>query len=390
MKLPLNMHNKTRIIWLYPGSLEKTLDRASWLEVSLELRKLGWDVLILSEDSNEKWLRDQEEQGVKIGRINCPSIYFIGKLIFHIKAIWLILTRFFKFEIVFYTQESAIFLLPLFLIKKVINRNSPKFVLDSRSMPMGLYTSKLRVRGRYYLWVNKNGTLMSDYQTVITSRMRDALRIPEEKIISIWPSGVNIEKFKAVSVGRLWGSTGSTPMKLIYIGSLSVDRNIHNLCKAVTNVRQAGYLISLTLVGDGDLINIVKEYSHDPISGITYLPTQPPEEIPYILANAQVGILPFPDEIQYQVSSPLKLFEYLASGLVIIATRINCHVDVLGNSEVFWAESSDIISLQNAIIAAYHNQARFPQISEKSYELADEWTWKRSAEKLSTGFKKIL
>ena len=38
-------------------------------------------------------------------------------------------------------------------------------------------------------------------------------------------------------------------------------------------------------------------------------------------------------KFDFGVSSPIKLFEYLAAGLPILATRIDCHTNVVGNAD---------------------------------------------------------
>jgi hypothetical protein len=45
----------------------------------------------------------------------------------------------------------------------------------------------------------------------------------------------------------------------------------------------------------------------------------------------------------FKASSPIKLFEYLASGLPILATRMACHSDVISIGKyVFWVERIDL------------------------------------------------
>ena len=46
-----------------------------------------------------------------------------------------------------------------------------------------------------------------------------------------------------------------------------------------------------------------------------------------------LGRTTFPGEFDFPVSSPIKLFEYLAAGLPILATRIDCHTNVVGNAD---------------------------------------------------------
>ena len=51
-----------------------------------------------------------------------------------------------------------------------------------------------------------------------------------------------------------------------------------------------------------------------------------------MLAAADIGVtsLPSPDDVKYEASSPLKLFEYMAAGLPVLATSNRCHTDVVG------------------------------------------------------------
>ena len=93
--------------------------------------------------------------------------------------------------------------------------------------------------------------------------------------------------------------------------------------------------------------------------------------------------MPFPDEEKFRVSSPIKLFEYLAAGLPIFATKIVCHTDVIGTSDVaFWAENADQEGLFKALQQLKENRGKLAEMGRSATSLAQKWTWQTSAENL--------
>jgi glycosyltransferase involved in cell wall biosynthesis len=113
------------------------------------------------------------------------------------------------------------------------------------------------------------------------------------------------------------------------------------------------------------------------------LPPVPHSEVPGLLAQAHIGVLPFPDEEKFRVSSPIKLFEYMASGLVILATRIVCHTDVVGSGAyVVWAEDASIEGLLAALRSAWAQRDTLEQMGSRAADDAAAWTWYESARKL--------
>ena len=73
----------SHLVWIcghYPGG---ALDRPSWLEVTRELRKLGWQVTLIAAGPNgRKW-----PEGVEVLCIEKPPIYLIGQLVFHLRIL---------------------------------------------------------------------------------------------------------------------------------------------------------------------------------------------------------------------------------------------------------------------------------------------------------------
>ncbi|HMZ06781.1 MAG TPA: glycosyltransferase, partial [Anaerolineales bacterium] len=223
---------------------------------------------------------------------------------------------------------------------------------------------------------------LSDGQTVITQHMADLLHIPSNKLLGVWPSGVNLEKFAATWQHRDWPAT-DTPLKVIYIGTLNYERNLMTFCKAILEANQRGMNFSFLMVGDGSEKQDLQTFAGQTNGMIQVCEPVPHGQIPDVLAKAHIGVLPFPDEEKYRVSSPIKLFEYMGAGLPILATKITCHTDVIGNGDyVFWADTSDQDGLLRALEAAWQRRYDLPQMGSKAQVAAQDWTYAASARRL--------
>jgi glycosyltransferase involved in cell wall biosynthesis len=166
------------------------------------------------------------------------------------------------------------------------------------------------------------------------------------------------------------------------------ERNLRHLCLATERAHAEGLCFTLTLIGDGDERADLEHLAERTDGRICLLPAMPHEQIPAMLAKAHIGVLPFPDEEKFRVSSPVKLFEYLAAGLPILATRIACHVDVLGDAGcVFWADGSDVEGLLAALRLAWQGRARLSQMGAQAAAVAPGWTWRASATQLKTALE---
>ena len=92
-----------------------------------------------------------------------------------------------------------------------------------------------------------------------------------------------------------------------------------------------------------------------------------------------VGVLPFPDVQEYRVSSPIKLFEYMGSGMPVLATRIVCHTDVIGDRPcAFWAENSSIECFVTALRDIWEERYTLASRGHLAAELSQEHTWAAS------------
>jgi glycosyltransferase involved in cell wall biosynthesis len=243
-------------------------------------------------------------------------------------------------------------------------------------------TLKEKIRTSYFNLINLANKFVSDGQTAITERCAQLIGIPKERLWGTWPSGVNLTRFSTQIHNRKWPLEGET-IHLMYVGVLHYERNLMPLAQAVLRANKEDMNISLTLIGMGTERWALEELADQNRLHFSVLPPIPHTEIPAQLVEAHIGVLPFPDLPQFGASSPIKLFEYMASGLPILATRIDCHTDVIGDGKyVFWAEDGSEDALLSAIRKIWEHQSSLQQMSLESSKAAESWTWEKSAQRL--------
>jgi glycosyltransferase involved in cell wall biosynthesis len=136
-------------------------------------------------------------------------------------------------------------------------------------------------------------------------------------------------------------------------------------------------------VGDGTEREDLEQFADQTAGQIRVMPPVPHDEVWKLLAQAHVGVLPFPDKEKFQVSSPIKLFEYMAAGLPILATRIACHTDVVGDTKyAFWAEQADVPGLLAGLRLIWQDRGSLSKMGSQAATAAEAWTWRTSAQEL--------
>jgi len=262
-------------------------------------------------------------------------------------------------------------------------------VLDIRTIPVT--HSRLRSPVENYFF-GKSVRFAADKfsgVTYVTEEMRyhckNKLSLPEHKS-SIWTSGVNTRKFTPRREKH-----EREAFTLIYHGSMTKNRGLDNLIKALVLLKS--YDIKILLLGSGKALHYLKNLASELKleQKVFFVPPVSYEKVPEYISRADTGVLPFPDWEGWNTSSPIKLFEYLACGRPVIATKIPAHVNVLqGKDFVFWAEDGTPEKLADAIKRAYEQREHYEELAKKSREfIKHEYTWDIQAEKLERFLKEL-
>jgi glycosyltransferase involved in cell wall biosynthesis len=376
------------LVWIYPMALEGVLHNAPRLEMTKELRNIGWQITFLTPGLAGNHLID----GVEVTGIPCPKIFILGQLIFHLRITKYVLRHWNAIDFVLFHETTLPWILFLQLIRNITGCEVPLFVLDSRTVPMEgkSATWRDRLRNAYFYFMRALVNRLVDGQTSITQRMAEELNIPKRRLWGTWPSGVDLDAFYPAKIIRVWPKEEEA-VRVVYLGVMAPGRNLLELCRAVDRANREGMRFELSLIGSGKEYDKLVEFASRTDGKVQVLPPIPHSQAPQALSRMHVGALPFADEQKFRVSSPIKLFEYMGSGMPILATRIVCHTDViLDHPCAFWAEDASADGLFSALREVWGKRAKLKSMGDVALDVAKEYTWIVSAKKLTMALKEGL
>jgi len=173
-----------------------------------------------------------------------------------------------------------------------------------------------------------------DYLSVVSKRMKDYIQrkfgIPANKII-ITPNGTRPQHFTAQY---------KSPLKAIYAGTFAYWERVHDFLDLA---KQANQKIKFYMAGAGPLKKqLLKKIEKEKIP-VTYLGYIPRQKIFATLSKMQIGIAPSTKDLTRVVASPIKVFDYMASGLPVITPRIGDWGDLINDEDCGIALDDDSI-----------------------------------------------
>lgn len=372
------------VLWIQAAPLAKALDSATWLDTTMVLRDAGWRIQLVCEGD---FTGSQMVKGVEVMCLKRPALYLLGTVVFHLAVIRVALSQWDRIDVILFHQMSALWLLPLKLAALIGLRRRPLLVMDTRDIvTTNIAGPKTRLRRGYFSLVHALANRWADGQTAITIRMAEHVGIPPGKLWGVWPSGVDASVFRPAYDRRKW-SQGGEPIRLLYVGKLHRERNLMAVCEAVDRAVRQGQHFQLTLVGSGPDESDVRNFANLAGPHIRVLPPVPHQEIPSLLATTDIGVtsMPSSDDQKFEVSSPIKLFEYIAAGLPFVATANACHKDVVGSAPyAFWTRDNTPEGIAFALDRVWAEREKLPELGAQALNDASKWTWGAAARKLGT------
>lgn len=156
--------------------------------------------------------------------------------------------------------------------------------------------------------------------------------------IRVLPNGVDPDRFTPAGRQRRPGE----PFTLGFLGSLRPWHGLDGLIEAVRLMAARGLPVRLLVVGKGPEQEalVVQAETAGIARLIEWTGAVPEEAVPAQLARMDIAIAPYPG-IDGFYFSPLKLFEYMAAGLAIVATRVGDVQDIIEHGRTGWLVRPD-------------------------------------------------
>ena len=261
----------------------------------------------------------------------------------------------------------------------------------TRDLPIALWLSKKvdifyeihtlpeRPRGKH-----KRAWKMAKGLLVISEGIREDLikyGVNKDKIL-IAPDAVDlgqfsIEESKEQSRERL--SLPKEKKSVLYAGHLYSWKGADLLAQAAKELPEAEiYLVGGT---KEDVENFKKKYN---FANLHITGWQPHNLIPYWLNSADVLVLPnsAKEKISSRYTSPMKLFEYMASGAPIVASDLSSVREVLNENNCFFTPSDNPELLAKKIKESLTDKSKSARIAEQALTDVANYSWENRAKKI--------
>ncbi|MCX6695319.1 MAG: glycosyltransferase family 4 protein [Candidatus Altiarchaeota archaeon] len=181
--------------------------------------------------------------------------------------------------------------------------------------------------------------------------------------------------------------------RVMYVGMLFKIKHILPLVETADKMRNSVKDFVFIVVGGGDKLEELKSIVNK--RGLreffAFEGMVKHDSLPELIKTADVLVAPFEDLPGIRYQSNVKVFEYMASGKPIVASRVGELDRVLNNGELgLLTKPGDPNSIAEAILWVYRNRAAAGEMGAKAREKAEEeYDWKILIKKLREHMKKL-
>jgi glycosyltransferase involved in cell wall biosynthesis len=222
--------------------------------------------------------------------------------------------------------------------------------------------------------------VVNDY---VAKQANELYRVPNDKI-SILPNGVNIDRFKPARTGKT--------KTIVFTGVMYYHRGLDFLIEHAPKIIERNEDTKFRLIGAGPeldklqkLVNARKLDQYFEFTGWVGW-----NKIPEMLSDASIGIGPLKHtKVTYQ-AMPIKVLEYMASGLPIIALEDTLPRNVLKH-EVNGYFVKDGENFADKVTKLLSNKELSSTMGAMSREIAEhEFDWRIIVGKIIEGYQKLV
>jgi glycosyltransferase involved in cell wall biosynthesis len=233
--------------------------------------------------------------------------------------------------------------------------------------------------------------------TMITKALKDALTerygaFLHQSDVILAPNGVELERFEQLpppsAARRLLGLQDAPTV--ICTGHLYAGRGVELFVELAKKQR------GIRFVWAGGRPEDVEAWKAKTraISNVTFAGFVHNMQLPMYQAAADVLLMPYSREIgissgaghSAQVSSPMKMFEYMATGRVIIASDLPVFHEVLNDNNAVFCAPEKLVAWDGALQALFDNRVRREELGKQARADAQKYSWIERAKRILDGF----
>lgn len=247
-------------------------------------------------------------------------------------------------------------------------------------MPIFFETHQIRNYAAWYRMALRHVRGIIVVTQNLKQKFIDEYRLPAANIL-VARDAVDLTMFaNGVRDRMVWEKQGISESKTIvlYAGTLAAEKGVDTLALASRFVPDTVHIVFL---GGTDAQVQAFRAKYGTYANVSILGRVEHTEVPRYIASADMLILPDRADFTYSnlFTSPMKLFEYMASGLPIIASRVPSLLEVLTEETALFFESGNAEELGKRMSEIAKDPDAFRTYGERARAAVEAFTWEKRA-----------
>ena len=271
------------------------------------------------------------------------------------------------------------------------------FVSKRKNIPLIVEVNELsghkRIRGQFFVrlcsaiekYILRQASVVVCVSDFLNREASSKVDLQKTKVITI-PNGVPLawleRKISLDEVAVLREKYGLQGKKVIcFVGGLVHWHNFDLLLHAVKDVQATFSNAVMMFIGDGPLKNHINESAENLAlqpGSILFVGKVPHSDVPIYLKLADIAVIPETNDFR----SPIKMFEYMAMGLPVIAPRKPAiEVAITDQKEGLLFEAGNYSSLAQSLLECLSQTEFARKLGENARQrVFNNFIWERHAE----------
>ncbi len=207
--------------------------------------------------------------------------------------------------------------------------------------------------------------------------------------ITVSPTGVDTELFTPDGPTRRQGL--EEKIVIGFVGSLKSWHGLEFLIEAFRQLALQDSRFHLLIVGDGPLADTIQTLLQEFPTQVTLVGDVPQFEVPNYLRAMDIAVAPYPPLERFYFS-PLKIFEYMATGRAVVASRIGQIMELIEDGKTgLLVPPGDAKSLAQALQKLSQNKNLRQSLGANAVlEVRQKHTWMHRASMIAQLAKKTI
>lgn len=278
----------------------------------------------------------------------------LGHLSFMFTSLFLGIWKLGRADVVVVSSPTFFSIFSAYAIAKI---KRARFVVEIRDLwpaifvELGVLTNRriISLLERLELWAYR----VADEVVVVTHGFKDDLvrrGVPEAKVHVI-RNGVDLDRFRPGgdrTPGRKRLDVPDDRYLVLYLGAHGISHGLETVIRAAKLLQQEP--IEFRFVGDGSKkAELERQAWDDGVTNLRFFPSVPRDDVPELLAAADICLVPLRDVPLFSTFIPSKIFEYLGAGKAVVGAVDGEPARILQEAGAPVVEPQDPLALADEI-----------------------------------------